>query len=53
MPSSIIGGKLPTGKFKEVSLDASGRLECSANEVETLLGTTNTTLTDGSQKTAY
>ncbi len=34
MPSSIIGGRLPNGKYKEVSLDASGRLECSVNEIE-------------------
>ena len=33
MPSSIIGGRLPNGKYKEVSLDASGRLECSVNAV--------------------
>ena len=34
MPSSIVGGRLPNGKYKEVSLDASGRLECSVNEIE-------------------
>ena len=64
MPSSIIGGRLPNGKYKEVSLDASGRLECSVNEIEItadsitvavdglegLQGTTNTTLSSMSAK---